>query len=118
MTTLVFGASENPARYSHIAVKNLLSKGHHVVAIGGRIGKIHAVDILTGHPELSNIDTITMYMGKPRQEEHEEYLLSLNPRRIIFNPGAENRDLAKKAKDLGIETLEACTLVMLNTGQY
>ena len=116
--TLVFGASINPERYSNKAMKMLKEYGHSIDAIGGRENEFEGTKILTGHPTLEGIDTITMYMGDARQTEHEEYLLSLQPRRIIFNPGAENVSLAKKARELDIEVIEACTLVMLRTGQY
>jgi histidine triad (HIT) family protein len=116
--TLVFGASVNPERFSNKAIKMLKNHGHSIVAIGGRENEVDGTKILTGHPPLQGIDTITMYMGEDRQSEHETYLLSLNPRRIIFNPGAENRSFASKAKEIGIEVEEACTLVMLQTGQY
>ena len=92
--------------------------GHAISAIGGRENEFDGTKILSGHPSLEGIDTITMYMRDSRQNEHEDYLLSLQPRRIIFNPGAENSSLAPKARELGIEVVEACTLVMLRTGQY
>ncbi len=116
--TLVFGGSLNPERYSHKAIKRLAREGHPVVSIGGRAGWVDHIVVLRGHPELKEVDTITMYMGEKRQEEHEEYLLSLSPNRIIFNPGAENRRLFAKAKKEGIEVYEACTLVMLSTGEF
>lgn len=118
MKTLVFGASTNPKRYSFLAIERLKAYNHKIEAIGGRKAEVMGVDIQIGHPILDDIHTITMYMGATRQSDHEEYLLSLNPKRIIFNPGAENPSLATKAKEKGIEVLEACTLVMLNTGQY
>ena len=118
MKTLVFGASSNPTRYSYQAIERLLAHKHKIAAIGGREAEILGVDIQKGHPKLEGIHTITMYMGESRQAAHEEYLLSLNPKRIIFNPGAENRSFYTKAKKQGIEVLEACTLVMLSTGQY
>lgn len=118
MKTLIFGASTNPQRYSYLALERLIAYNHEVFAIGGRKSEVLGTEILTGHPNLDDIHTITMYMGAERQADHEEYLLSLNPKRIIFNPGAENDSLAKKAREKGIEVLEACTLVMLNTGQY
>ncbi|MEM9548600.1 MAG: CoA-binding protein [Bacteroidota bacterium] len=116
--TLVFGASKNPARYSNIAMRMLKEYNHPIVAIGGRDDEFDGTKIITGHPDLEGIDTITMYMGEGRQAEHEDYLLSLQPRRIIFNPGAENRALFMKAQSQGIEAIEACTLVLLRTGQY
>ena len=116
--TLVFGASTNPERYSNKAMRMLKEYGHSIVAIGGRESEFEGTKIMTGHPSLEGIDTITMYMGDARQTEHEDYLLSLQPRRIIFNPGAENISLAQKAREKGVEVVEACTLVMLRTGQY
>lgn len=118
MKTLIFGASTNPQRYSYLALQKLKAHNHEIVAIGGREAEVLESDILIGHPEINGIHTITMYMGELRQQEHEDYLLSLNPKRIIFNPGTENSSLFKRAKDQGINAIEACTLVMLNTGQY
>jgi predicted CoA-binding protein len=118
MKTLVLGASLNPERYSHMAVRRLRSKGHEVAALGLRPGMIGDVAILTGQPVLSDIDTVTIYMRAERQIPLHNYILSLNPKRIVFNPGAENDELARLANERGIETLEACTLVMLSTGIY
>lgn len=118
MKTLVFGASTNPSRYSYLAIERLKAYNHEIVAIGGREADVLDTQIQIGHPQLDGIHTITMYMGEARQADHVDYLLSLKPKRIIFNPGAENRAFFNKAKSEGIEVLEACTLVMLNTGQY
>ncbi len=118
MKTLVFGASTNPQRYSYKAIERLKAFNHDIEAIGGREAEVLGIKIQIGHPDLSDVCTITMYMGASRQADHEEYLLSLKPKRIIFNPGAENDSLAQKARENNIEVLEACTLVMLNTGQY
>lgn len=116
--TLVFGASTKPERYSNKAMKMLQEYNHTVLAIGGRESEFEGTPILKGHPSLTGVDTITMYLRESRQKEHETYLLSLNPRRIIFNPGAENPSFAALAKSKGIEVVEACTLVMLRTGQF
>lgn len=116
--TLVFGASVKPERYSNMAIKMLKEYDHEVIGIGGRSGETHGVEILKGHPPLIGVHTISMYMGADRQAEHEEYLLSLKPKRIIFNPGAENISLYKKAKEQGIEVMNECTLVMLRSQQF
>ncbi len=116
--TLVLGASENPARYSNMAIKKLKNNGHDVIAIGLREGKVNDVPIQKNKIQLTGIDTVTMYMNAQNQQQYEDYILSLKPKRIIFNPGAENDRLATKAKQNGIEPIEACTLVMLATGQY
>ncbi len=118
MKTLVIGASENPERYSNKAIKSLLRYGHEVVAVGLREGNVDGVKIEKGNPPLNNIDTITMYVGSNNQPPLYNYILSLNPRRIIFNPGAENLELTKLAREKGIEVIETCTLVMLSVGNY
>lgn len=117
-TTLVLGASPKPVRYSHLAVRRLRDKGHAVVALGRRPGMIGDVPILQEIPSGMSIDTVTMYMNAENQKPWEHRLLELSPRRIIFNPGAENPQLAAAAESAGVEVLEACTLVMLTTGQY
>ena len=116
--TVVIGASANPARYSNLAVKQLTSHGHKVIPIGIREGTIANIPIVIGKPEVKNVDTVTLYLNAKRQGEYYDYIFSLHPKRIIFNPGAENPELEKLAAEKGIEPLEACTLVMLSTGQY
>jgi uncharacterized protein len=117
-TTLVLGASENPDRYSNRAVRKLIAYGHRVVAVGRRDGKIDEQAIRKEAPSDVPIDTVTVYLNARNQKEWESAVLDLSPSRIIFNPGAENRRLADAARARGIEVLEACTLVMLGTGQY
>lgn len=116
--TVVIGASENPDRYSFLAVEKLKKYGHPVVAVGRKSGQIGDTEILEGKPSVAAVDTVTLYINPALQEQMEDYIISLKPKRIIFNPGTENPDLAKKAGSLGIETQEACTLVLLGTGQY
>lgn len=116
--TLVLGASANPERYSNRAILKLRAYGHAVVAVGNREGKVVDVPISKTPVIVEGIDTVTMYLGAKNQEIYYDYILALQPRRIIFNPGAENDDLAALAEKQGIKCIEACTLVMLNTSQY
>lgn len=116
--TLVLGASDNPARYSWLAVNRLRGKGHPVVAIGRKTGRVADVDVQTEKKPEPAIDTITLYLNANHQKDYYDYILSLHPRRIIFNPGAENEELEKLAQQNNIETMDACTLVLLSTGQY
>lgn len=116
--TLILGASENPERYSNLAVKKLLSTGHEVLAVGKKEGIINNTTIHKGQVQADDIDTVTLYLNANNQKSYYDYIFSLNPRRIIFNPGAENDELERLATQKGINTMEACTLVMLSTGQY
>jgi hypothetical protein len=116
--TLVIGASDNPQRYSYLAVNRLRGSGHPVVAIGRKSSKIGDVAVGTDKKDFSEIDTVTLYLSPRLQKEYYDYIISLHPKRIIFNPGTENAELEILAQSHGIEPLEACTLVMLSTGQY
>lgn len=116
--TLVIGASENPARYSNLAIKKLLAHQQPVVALGNKPGTVGTVTIETEKKPFESIDTITLYLNPARQQEYYDYIFSLHPRRIIFNPGTENEALTELAEKKGIITQEACTLVLLSTGQY
>lgn len=118
MKTLVIGASENPARYAHQAARRLLQYGHEIELVGRRAGQIANQPIQTGQPELTDIDTVTLYVGPQNQLPLIDYVIGLRPRRIIFNPGTENDEFEQKAQAAGIEPIEACTLVMLATKQY
>lgn len=115
---MVLGASENPSRYSYLAVRKLVSHQHPVVAIGKKKGNVSGVEIQTEHVPVEGIDTVTLYLNPTNQKPYYDYILGLKPRRIIFNPGTENDELIKKAEEQGIEPVIACTLVMLSTGQY
>jgi uncharacterized protein len=117
-TTLVLGASTNPARYSYLALQRLRNHNHPVYAIGKRTGAVTDVMIDTEKKNYPDIHTITLYLNPDHQKEYYDYIISLKPQRIIFNPGAENPELASLAADHKIYTIEACTLVMLSTGQY
>ncbi len=116
--TLVLGASSKPDRYSNLAVKKLKRYGHEVIAVGRLKGKIDDVEITNEKTELKDIDTVTLYLNPNNQKEFYDYIVSLKPRRIIFNPGTENDELAKIANTNNIQTIEACTLVLLSIGQY
>jgi uncharacterized protein len=117
-TTLVLGASANPARYSNLAINRLRSHQHPVVAIGKRNGTVGDTPVETTTRDIEDLDTITLYLNPSNQKQYYDYILTLRPKRIIFNPGTENDELAKMAKENGIQPVEACTLVLLSTGQY
>lgn len=116
--TLVIGASENPERYAYLAVRRLLAHDHPVKAIGLKEGSIDGVKIETGQPGFSDIDTVTLYVGPRNQKNLYDYVLKLKPQRVIFNPGAENPEFEELLHQNGIQTEEACTLVMLSIGAY
>ena len=116
--TLILGASENKSRYSNLATNNLVGKGHEVVAIGKRPGQINGVAIETEKLPLTGIDTVTLYLNPTNQKQYYNYILSLQPKRVIFNPGTENDEFEGLLKEKGIKWQEACTLVLLSTGQY
>ncbi|WP_336515344.1 CoA-binding protein [Pollutibacter soli] len=117
-STLVLGASDNPSRYSFLALNRLRAKGHPVNAIGKKKTRVGDVEIADTKSEFKDIDTVTLYLNPTNQQPYYDYILSLAPKRIIFNPGTENPELEKLAEEKGIETMEACTLVLLSTGQY
>ena len=116
--TLVLGASDNPSRYSYLAVNRLRSHGHPVVAIGKKNAMVSDVPIEKEKKDWKDVDTVTLYLNPIHQQQYYDYILSLRPKRIIFNPGAENDELADLAIKNGISPIEACTLVMLSTNQY
>jgi predicted CoA-binding protein len=116
--TLVLGASPNPLRFSHKMVKSLVRNNFEVVALGIRKGEIAGIIIQTGKPELKNIHTVSLYIGPERQVVIYDYVLSLLPKRIIFNPGTFNSDFITLARNKGIEVVTDCALTMLSSGKY
>lgn len=116
--TLILGASTNSARYSYLVANKLVRKGYPIVNVGRKSGDVAGVAIEPAEIIHTDIDTVTIYVGPKNQAPYYEYILETNPQRVIFNPGAENSELGERLKERGIEVVEACTLVMLNTGQY
>ena len=118
MKTLIIGASKNPERYSYKAAERLVHHNHEIELLGLRPDVIFDREIDTEKKNYESIDTVTLYVGPQRQPEYYDYILSLKPRRVIFNPGTENEEFYKILKDNNIEAEVACTLVLLGTGQY
>ncbi len=118
MKTLVLGASENKERYSNIAINMLKDYNHEVVALGNRAGEVRGVPFSKEKKAFNDIDTVSLYLGPQNQAEYYDYVDSLKPRRVIFNPGTENPDWIAHLAKKGIETEVACTLVLLRTKQY
>lgn len=118
MKTLIIGASPDTARYSYKAAHMLTRFGHDIVNVGIKKGEVAGVVIEKPDVVHKDIDTITLYIGPPLQAQYYDYILETKPRRVIFNPGTENEELEKLLDQHHIEPVEACTLVLLSTGQY
>lgn len=116
--TLVLGASLKPNRYSNIALRKLVNYNHEVVAFGMKAGEEAGVVIDTELKDYKSIDTVTLYLNPKRQEEYYNYIVSLKPKRVIFNPGTENPELYTILKENDITFEVACTLVLLSANQY
>ncbi|MEJ7912558.1 MAG: CoA-binding protein [Chitinophagaceae bacterium] len=116
--TLILGASDNPSRYSYLALRKLTAYQHPVIAIGKKKGIVGDVPIGTEQTPHDDIDTVTLYLNPANQVPYYNYILGLNPKRIIFNPGTENDHLMEAAEEKGIEVIAGCTLVMLSIGNY
>ena len=116
--TLVLGGSLNAYRYSYKAIVSLREHGFSVVSIGKKTGKVYDIKIEDSLYSKNDIHTVTIYLSQENQKKYEDYILSLKPKRIIFNPGAENMRLFDRAESKGIEVLNACTLVLLSINQY
>ncbi len=115
---MVLGASANPARYSFLAINRLREHDHPVIAIGKRPAQVADVQIQVKTAEIPDLDTVSIYLNKDNQKNYYDYILSQHPRRVIFNPGAENPEFEMILADKGIKVMEACTLVLLATRQY
>ena len=116
--TIVLGASPNQSKYSYKCVRSLLRRGYEAVPVGKKEGYIEGIEILTGKPDISEVNTVALYINSEGQKEYYEYILSLNPSRIIFNPGTLNQELIDLAKEKGIKVIVDCALLMLSSGSY
>ncbi len=116
--TLILGASTNTSRYAYIAANDLTKHKHEIVPVGIKKGRVAGVEIINHKEIIEGIDTITLYIGPSRQAEWYSYIIDTKPKRLIFNPGTENSELADLATKNGIAVEQACTLVMLAIGAY
>ncbi|MBN2595681.1 CoA-binding protein [Labilibaculum sp. A4] len=116
--TLIIGASLNPERYSYKAADKLLENGHDIYMIGNKAGMLFHRKIVKEQTPYTDVDTVTMYVAAKNQVSYYEYIISLHPRRVIFNPGTENTAFATQLNSRGIKTEESCTLVLLATNIY
>ena len=116
--TLVLGASANPTRYSYLAVNKLREHNHPVVAIGRTTALVADIPVQSETNPIPELDTVTMYLNPVNQKNYYDYILDQHPKRVIFNPGAENPEFEKILQEKGIQSVEACTLVLLSTGKY
>jgi len=118
--TVIIGATPNESRYAFLAAKMLTSYNHEIVPVGIKQGSVlgHEIKDLRQKPLIKDVDTVTLYIGPQHQPEWYSYILDLKPKRIIFNPGTENEEFEQLAEDKSIEALQACTLVLLRSGQY
>lgn len=116
---VIIGASNNPERYSHRALILLRKHGHEVLPVHPKLAEIEGIPVVADVGLISGpVDTVTMYVGSAISSGLQDKLIALNPRRVLFNPGAENASLEDALQKAGIACEEACTLVLLNTGQF
>ena len=118
--TMILGATPNPSRYAYLAANMLVENNFEIVPVGIKTGLVAGEKILDlkSKPIITDIHTITLYIGPANQAQWYDYMLDINPQRVIFNPGTENHILENLAANQGIEVLRACTLVMLSVGNY
>jgi predicted CoA-binding protein len=118
--TVIIGATTNQSRYAYLAAERLHEHNIEFVPVGIKKGNVLGKEILDlkTHPDIPDVDTMTLYINPSHQKEWYDYFLKLKPKRVIFNPGTENPEFEKQLEEKGIEAVEACTLVMLGTGQY
>jgi hypothetical protein len=118
--TVIIGATQNQSRYAYLAAEMLQENEQEFVPVGIKRGHVLGKEILDlrSHPQIENVDTLTLYINAEHQKEWYDYFFKLKPKRVIFNPGTENPELQKALAHKGIQALEACTLVMLRSGQF
>ncbi len=116
--TLVLGASTKPDRYAFKAINMLADKGHSVLAIGQNSGEVAGIKIQTKMIPVSGIHTVSLYLNATRQKDYYNYIVEMQPKRVVFNPGTENPEFYQLLDLNEIKYEIACTLVLLTTGQF
>ncbi len=118
-TVVMLGASDNPDRYSNKAFRILREKNHDVVPVNPSLDTLEGVRVAHSLSEAPrNPNVLTVYVNAIRSTELSSDILALAPRTVIFNPGAENSELDRRLREVGIKTLNACSVVLLTTGRF
>lgn len=118
-TVAILGASADPERYAFKAQRLLKEHGHRVIPVSAKDATIDGDATVAELRDIKGaVDTLTLYVRPAISSQYREQIEALQPGRVIFNPGTENEGLAAALRAAGIETAEACTLVMLRTGQF
>ena len=116
---VVLGASPKPTRYSNMAVRQLQAKGYRVIPVHPTAERIADLPVRHSLREIDEeVHTLTLYLGPLHSRGQLEDILSLAPKRVIFNPGTESPQLDSRLKAAGIECVHGCTLVMLRSGLF
>jgi uncharacterized protein len=116
---VVMGASHKPERYSNQAIRLLLEHGHEVIPVHPRLDVAEGLPVVHRLGDIQGgIDTLTLYIGPERSTPVAEDIVRLRPGRVIFNPGTESAGLEARLDAAGIPHEQACTLVLLRTGQF
>lgn len=122
MRVVVLGASKKSHRYAFKAQQALMNNGYDVVPVSRRPQTVLGIRSLTSLREipadLQPIHTVTVYVNSDNLEPMLDDLIQLSPQRVIFNPGAESQVAVDRLSQNGIESIEACTLVMLSLGTF
>ncbi|MAS52487.1 MAG: CoA-binding protein [Flavobacteriales bacterium] len=116
--TLIIGATPNKERYAYKAAERLTNLGHQIFLFGIKKGNVCGKPIINDWEEFKNIDTVTLYVGPLRQKDYIDKIISIKPKRVIFNPGTENPEFQSRLSKAGIQYEEACTLVLLSLNKY
>jgi predicted CoA-binding protein len=116
---VLLGASPKPDRFAYKAVRSLQRRNIPVIALGRKDADLDGIKIRKGMPgNIGPVHTVTLYLNPKNQEEYYDYIISLQPSRIIFNPGTWNPDLAELARSHNIEVVRDCMLIMLNSSKF
>ncbi len=116
---VILGASDNPDRFAHKAMLMLEQYGHQPILVNPTLSEIAGHTVIADLDQVPRpIDTLTMYVNPRISINLKEKIIALNPKRVIFNPGTENPAIEFALKKTGIDTIHACTLVLLSTGKY
>jgi predicted CoA-binding protein len=118
MKVLVIGASNNPDRYAYKAIEMLLNYNHQPIPFSKKKAEVCGLVIENEWKSWEDVHTITLYINPELQKAYYQDIIALKPKRVIFNPGTENHEFEMLLSENEIEAIEACTLVMLSTGQF
>ena len=112
MTVAIIGASSDRNKFGNKSLRAHAARGFRVFPVNLHEKEIEghrAYAKVTDIPEA--LDRISVYLPPDKTLAVLEDIAAKSAAEIFFNPGSESEEVVRRARELGIEPLLACSII-------